>query len=142
MSMCEVRHGRQALWLTVASFLWSAMLVGGAFLVPMYGSSSTSSTGPQSSGSLTLVAVNGLRVLIPVGVPLVVATLVWVALHRRCSRGGRVGGYVAWTCIAVLGAFCVVALFSIGILVVPVVVLLACAASRTPSGSPPAHASA
>lgn len=136
----EVRRGRQAFWLTGAAFLWSAVLVGAAFLVPVYGSSSTASSGAQSSGALTLVAVNGLGVLIPVAVPLLIAALVWVALHRKCSRGGRVGGYVAWTCIAVLGAFCVVALFSIGIFIVPVVVLLACAASRTPSGSPPAHA--
>lgn len=135
----ELRRGRQAFWLTVAASLWSAALVGAAFLLPMYGSSSTSSSGAQSSGSSTLVAVNGLGVLIPVGVPLIIAALVWVALHHKCSRGGRVGSYVAWACIAVLFAFCVVALFSIGILVVPVVVLLACAASRTPSGSPSAH---
>jgi hypothetical protein len=116
------------------------MLVGTAFWLPVYGSSSVSSSGAQSSSSLTLVAVNGLGVLVPVGVPLVIAALVWAALHRKCSRGGRVGGYVAWACISILGAFCFVALFSIGIFVVPVVVLLACAASRTPSGAPPADA--
>ena len=139
MPESEVRHRRQAFWLTVAAFMWSAMLVGGAFLFPAYGSSAASSTGAQSSGSLTLVQVNGLGVLIPVGVPLVIAALVWVALHRKCSRGGRIGGYVAWACISVLGAFCGLAIFSIGILVMPVVVLLACAALCTPSGSPPGY---
>jgi hypothetical protein len=119
--------------LTVAAITWSAMLLGAAFLFPAYGSSAASSSGAQSSGSQTLVQVNGPGVLIPVGVPLVIAALVWAALLYKCSRGGRVGDYVAWTCIAVLGCFCVVSILSIGIFVVPVAMLLARAVLLTPS---------
>jgi hypothetical protein len=116
--------------------MWSAMLLGAAFVFPAYGSSWASSSGAQSAGSQTLVQVNGLGVLIPVGIPLVIAVVVWAALHHKCSRGGRAGDYVAWACIAALGCFCVVAILSIGIFVVPVAILLASAVLRTPSGSP------
>jgi hypothetical protein len=139
MAKCEIRRGRQAFWLTLAAFMWSVTLFGAAFLFPAYSTSSASSSGARSSGSLSLVHVNGFGVLIPVGVPLVVAAVVWAALHHKCSRGGRVGDYIAWTCISVLGCFCLVAILSIGIYVVPVAVLLACAVSLTPSGSPPAQ---
>lgn len=111
------------------------MLLGAAFVFPAYGTSSASSSGARSSGSQTLVQVNGLGVLIPVGVPLIIAALVWAALHYKCSRGGRVGDRVAWSCVAFLACFCVVAIFSIGMVVLPVALLLAFAALLTPSGS-------
>ena len=133
MSEAQARAGRQAFWFTVAAFVWSAALVGAAFVLPLYGSSSTSSTGALASSSLTLVQVNGPAVLIPMGVPLIIVTLVWAALHRKCSRGGRLAGYVAWTFVGVLAAGCVVAIASVGLLIVPVAALLWCAAVMTPS---------
>ncbi len=135
MSRSEVRRGRQAFWFTIAAFVWSAALVGVAFLLPAYGSSSTSSTGTHSSGSLTLVQVNGLRVLIPVGVPLIIVVLVWAALHRKCSRGGRLAGPVASALVWMLVAGCFVAIASVGLFIAPVAALLARAAAITPSGS-------
>lgn len=135
MSQRDVDRGRQAFWFTVAAFVWSAALVGAAFLLPVYGSSSTSSTGAHSSTSLTLVHVNGPGVLIPVGVPLIIVALVWVALHRKCSRGGRVAGYVAQTLVWMLAAACLVAIASVGLFILPVAALLARAAAITPSGS-------
>ena len=85
--------------------------------------SGISSTGPQFSGSFTLVAVNGLGVLVPVGIPLVISVLVRCALHRKCSRGGPFAGYLAWMLVVVLALGCVVAGASIGLLIVPVAVL-------------------
>ena len=92
--------GRRAFWFTVGAFAWGAALVIAAALVPVYGSSTASPPfgTPHASASSTLVQVNGLRVLIPIAVPAVIAALVWVALHRKCSRGGRggrVNGFVA-----------------------------------------------
>lgn len=78
--------------------------------------------------------VNGLRVLIPVALPAVVTALVWLALHRRCARGGRAGSNLAWALISVLVVGCVVAIASVGVLVAPAVALLAGAAYLTPSG--------
>jgi hypothetical protein len=112
------------LLLTVLAFVWSVGLLIAALVVPAYGSG-------------TLVDENGTGVLLVVAVPAVVSVVVWMALWRQCSRGGRVSGYVAWGGISVLGAFCILGMLSIGIYVVPVAVLLARAAALTPSGSPP-----
>jgi len=133
MSERRSRQGRQAFWLTTAAFAWSAALLGAAFLLPVYGASGASSTGTHWSGSLTLVAVNGLGVLVAVAVPVLISALVWVALHRKCSRGGRMAGRLAWALVVVLALGCLVTAASIGLLVVPVVFLLACAADITPS---------
>jgi uncharacterized membrane protein YjgN (DUF898 family) len=133
-------NGRRAFWCTVAAFVWGAALVGVAFLVPVYGTSSSSSLTlgtPHASAPSTLVGVNGLWVVIPVAVPVVIAALVWVALHRKCSQGGRVSGFVAWSLIWTLVAGCVVAIASVGLLFAPVAALLAYAATLTPSGGSP-----
>ena len=134
MSSPGGHQGRQAFWLTSAAVAWSAALVGGAFMLPVYSSSGISSTGAHFSGSLTLVAVNGLGVLVPVGVPLFISALVWFALHRKCSRGAPLAGYIAWMLVGLLALGCVVALASIGVLVVPVALLLGYAAAITPLG--------
>ena len=118
--------GRSAFLMTVAAFVWSVGLVVAALLLPAY-------------GSATLVEENGTRVFLPVAAPAVISIVVWLALWRKCSRGGRVTVWVAWTFVALLVGVCVVTIPSIGISVTPVAVLLACAASRTPSGSPPAR---
>jgi hypothetical protein len=113
--------GHQAFALTVIAFLWSIGLLVAALVAPVY-------------GSATLVDDNGARVLLVVAVPAVITAAAWIALWRRCTRGNRVSGYVAWKCVWVLAGFCVLAILSIGIFVAPVAVLLACAASLTPSG--------
>jgi hypothetical protein len=46
-----------------------------------------------------------------------------------------VSGGIAWAAIALLAAFCLLAILSIGVFVLPVVVLLAVAAARTPVGT-------
>ena len=96
-------------------------LLVAALLVPVY-------------GSATLVDDNGPGVLLVVAVPAVISAAAWIALWRKCARGNRVSGYVAWTCVWALAGFCVLAILSIGIFVAPVAVLLASAASLTPSG--------
>jgi hypothetical protein len=113
--------GRRAFVLTVLAFVWSIVLLIAALVAPLY-------------GSATLVEVNGARVLPVVAGPAIVSLMVWLALWCKCARGGRVGGYGAWTCVLVLAGFGLVALASIGLFVVPVAVLLGCAASLTPAG--------
>ena len=129
-------HGRWAFALTLAGFAWGVALVAGAFVVPVYSGLSVSagSSGQQvtHSYSSTLVEENGLSALIPVAFPLLLAALVWFALHRRCSRGSRWGGPIAWSLVAVLGLLGVVAMWTIGPFVLPVAVLLGIAASLTP----------
>jgi hypothetical protein len=121
MTSMHPSRGRRAFVLTVLAFAWSIGLLAAALLAPAY-------------GSTTLVQENGSGVLLVVAVPAVISVAVWLALWRKCTRGGRVSGVVAWACVSTLAAFCVLALFSIGIFVVPVAALLACAVSVTPSG--------
>jgi hypothetical protein len=133
MSEPGSRRGRQAFWLTIAGMAWSAALLAAACVLPVYGSSGSSSTGLSWSGSSTLVAVNGIGVLVPVGIPLLISASVWFALHRKCSCGGPLAGYLAWALVVVLALGCLIAAASIGLLIVPVALLLARAAAITPS---------
>jgi hypothetical protein len=126
-------RGRLAFGLTVGAVAWGLVLVAAAFLVPVYGGSSISSTGVVKSTIATLVGVNGVWVIAPMAVPVVLALLGWFGLHRKCSRGAKAGGYLAWGCVTVLGAFSVVAAASIGLFSVPAVLLLAAAAKLTPT---------
>jgi hypothetical protein len=114
-------RARRAFVLTVIAFVWSIGLLVAALLAPVY-------------GPATLVDENGAGVLLVVAVPAAISATVWIALWRKCARGNRVSGYVAWTCVWVLAGFCVLAILSIGVFVAPVAVFLACAASLTPSG--------
>jgi hypothetical protein len=114
-------RGRRAFVLTLLAFAWSTGLLVAALYAPEY-------------GSTTLVQENGSGVLIPVGIPAVISAAVWLALWCRCTRGGAVSGVVAWTCVSLLGLFCLIALASIGLFVMPVAVLLAGATSLTPLG--------
>jgi hypothetical protein len=132
----DARHGRWAFGLTLAAFVWTLGLVGAAFLAPVYSGVEASSGSAAVSTTSTLVGVNGLGVLIPVAAPALVVALVWLALHRKCSRGSSLSGGFAVGLIGLLGTFCVLAMLSIGVFVLPVVLLLACAATLTPSGSP------
>lgn len=113
-------RGHRAFVLTVLAFVWSVGLFVAALTVPEY-------------GSATLVDENGSRVLVVMAVPAVISLAVWLALWLKCTRGGPVSGIVAWTCVSLLGVFCVIGLASIGLFVIPVAALLAGAASETPS---------
>lgn len=119
--------GRRAFVLTVLALLWSIGLLAAALAAPLY-------------GSATLVDENGRGVLLVLAVPAVISLAVGIALWRKCTRGGRVSGYVAWACVSILAAFCLVGILTIGVFVAPVAVLLARAASLTPAGSPPGPA--
>ena len=135
-------RGRWAFALTLAGFAWALALVAAAFVVPVYSGESVSAQSTGTSGGTTvetthrfvstLVHENGLRVLIPLAIPVALAALVWFALHRRCSRGSRWGGPVAWIVVAVLALFSLVTGFTIGLFVFPVAVLLGTSAAVTP----------
>ena len=137
MGQRSSRHGRWAFGLTVAAFLWGIALFVAAFVAPVYSSVSSTSAGTTVASSSTLVAVNGLGVLVPVAIPALLAGLVGFGLHRKCSRGSRASGRLAWALTLLLVAVGVVTGFSIGIFVLPLAALLVAAASLTPSGAQP-----
>jgi hypothetical protein len=135
-------RGRWAFGLSFAGFAWGLALIAASFVVPVYSgfSESAGSTGQitRSYSSATLVHEDGLRVLIPLAIPAVLAALVWFALHRRCSRGSRLGGPIAWSVVTLLGLFSLATALTVGMFVLPIVVLLGIAAALTPL--PPADA--
>jgi hypothetical protein len=101
---------------------WGLALIAAALVVPEY-------------GSATLVSENGAGVLIPVAIPAAVSAAAWLALRVKCSRGGRTAEVVAWLLIAVLSAFCFLAILSIGVFVLPIAALLTVAARMTTAPS-------
>jgi|SRR5579884_1246876 len=137
MEQRSSRRGRWAFGLTLAAFGWGIALFAAAFVAPVYSSVSSTSAGTTVSSSSTLVAVNGPGVLVVVAVPALLAGVIGLALHRKCSRGSGASGRLAWALSLLLVAFSVVTGFSIGIFVLPLAALLVAAASLTPSGGQP-----
>ena len=82
----------------------------------------------------TLVGVNGLWIVGLLSVPVFFSLAAWIGLHLRCSRGGSLGSRLARSAIALLCAFALVSMFSIGFLVLPAALLLVVAARLTPAG--------
>lgn len=130
----SVRASNQGWWafcLTTGAVLWGLALIVGALVVPAYSGSASDSAGHVWTTTATLVQANGVRVLMPVSVPAVCAVLLWMVLHRRCSRGGQAA--LAWALTGLLCAFALVAV-SIGVFVLPLVALLAVGVHLTPNG--------
>ena len=131
---------RRALWSRTSAIaltfalVWSSLLVGAAFVLPVYGTASqsasldtttgTSSTEPVITGTDTLVGVNGPGALIVVSLPLVVTLLVGAALAARRRR-------IGWVLTSVLGFFNLLAMLSIGIFILPTTLALVVACAGT-----------
>ena len=112
----------------VGALGWSAALIVGACVVPVY-----SSDGPAGRGSATLVGENGAGVIGVVIIPLVVSVVVAAVLNRRSAAPNA--GPVAWTATGLLATFNVLALLSIGIFVLPVTVCLVVACMQHARGT-------
>lgn len=123
------RPGRPASVALLLAAVWGLGLIVAGFVVPMYRTTSESTTGEVTYGRDTLVGVNGPGVMAVLAVPLVVTVLVGCALMLRAHRGALLA---AWTLTVMLAMFTLLAMMSIGFLVVPVTaaLIVACAASR------------
>jgi len=127
--MKPVGPGRGAWVAVVAAAVWSSWLVVAAFVLPVYGSAITTSSGTPATvspetvahASQTLVEVNGPFAAVEMAVPLA-ATLV-VALAFR-SGVYRVRMLVGWTATGLLAVFNVLGMLTIGVFVLPVTVAL------------------
>jgi hypothetical protein len=128
------RQGWWAFGLTSAAVLWGVALVVGALVIPTYsgGASSAASDGAVQgwNTTATLVQANGAGVLVPVSIPAVLALISWWILHRRCTRGGS--DTAAWVIVGLLGGFALLGALSIGMFILPAVVMLALGARLTP----------
>lgn len=124
MARDEPARGAQ-LRLCAAAIAWSLALILAAFVAPAYHGERSSSTGATIHTSATLVHVNGTWVLIPVAVPALLALVVLAALALRWRP-------VAVTAVIALAGFNVLAMFSIGVFVLPATVLLGWAVFKVP----------
>jgi hypothetical protein len=79
------------------------------------------------------VATNGWSAIELLAAVTLVATLVPWALHMRCSSGSEVASSVAACCIVALAFVSLLTGFSIGVFVLPVVLLLVASAALTRS---------
>jgi hypothetical protein len=114
--------------------VWALGLVIAAMTVPFYSGESTSGTTSVTSGATptmvtsatysTLLQINGFKVMIPVVVPCLAVALVAVGLTRRRKAHKTGPGRMASTVVVLLATGTLVAILSIGVLVVPVEALL------------------
>lgn len=119
----EPAVGRGARIALVVALVLSVALIVWAFTFPAYEGLETSG-GITRAATRTMVEENGPRVLLPIAVPLAVSSLVAVLVLRGREPWARVG---AWVLTGLLGVFAVLALFSIGMYVAPIVLALAVA---------------
>ena len=103
-------------WLTAAAFAWAFAAAIFLLVWPVY----SGFDGVRASNK-TLLEVNGLWAAVPVGFPVVVAAAA-LAFRRRA---------VTIAAAVVLGLFCLIAGFSIGMFYVPAAVTMVVAACVT-----------
>lgn len=131
--MAAVGPGRAAWVAVVAAFVWACGLVVAAFKLPVYGaaiySSSGTPTGITSNTTLratqTLVEVNGSIAAVEMAVPLIATLAVATALRFGVHRTPLA---LAWTSTGLLAVFNLLAMLTIGVMVLPVTgaLLVAC----------------
>lgn len=116
---------------------YGVALVLAAFLVPVYDSDSSSSSGGTTQASATLVDVNGLSAAAVFAVPLFVTLGVGCALWQGSQRWALP---IAWTLTGLLATGNLLAMLSVGVFVLPLTaaLIVACARSRPPAQSPTA----
>jgi len=135
VSAVVTRLGRVASLALLFAALYGAALIVGGFVAPVYESETGSSSGGVTHGTDTLVGVNGLGVVIVLGLPLLVTLAVGCALWPSSRRGAMP---VAWTLTGLLAAFNLLAMLSIGVFVLPVTaaLIVACGTRRPGSKHP------
>jgi hypothetical protein len=133
--------GRASSLLALAAVGWGVLLVVGALTVPVYESVSQTNDAPPVRERETLVEADGAQALALCALPALVAAFAAWSVAR--ARGGDAAARRRATVAAVmLGAFCLVSIASVGLLVAPIPLLLAASlALAPPPGGPGRSAS-
>ena len=134
-----MRRPPLAFVLSTAAVVLSAGLIADALWLPSYSvegsetvcTSSGPCTSTSSTGSATLVEVNGNGVLKFLLIPVALSVIAWIGLWFRCAGGSRAGLVVGWAAAFLMLALAFLA-GSIGLLVVPLAVMMMVAAGHTP----------
>ena len=128
------KPGITAFALSAGAVVWSALLLVAAFEVDVYSGASQSMNGPVREFGSTLVEANGHGVLIPMSVPLVLCTVVFLALRRAFTTASERARTAALTIACVLCFLSILAGFSFGFLVMPAAAAALIATLVTPVG--------
>lgn len=135
------RRWQLAIRLTVAALVWSVGLLLAALLLGSYSGQTVSSDAGVTLTTRTFVQVNGPGSLVLVAIPLVACLGVAAALWHRHHRQAAWSGPAAWTGVAVLTIEAALGIATIGLFLIPVVVLLALSVRLVPGPiAPPAPA--
>ena len=118
----DARLGRAERTALVIALVWGVLLVAAALLVPVYSSTAVSSSGTVTTGSATLVGVNGWTGLLVASAPLAGTLVAGYALWRRADRDSA--GVLAWAVAGLLAFLTVAGILSIGVFVLPVTAAL------------------
>ena len=139
----RVRERRRhlAIRLTVAALVWSVGLILAALLLGAYSGQTVSSDAGVTLTTRTFVQVNGLGSLVLVAIPAAACLIVGAALWQRHRRQPAWSGPAAWTAVAVLAVEAALGIATIGVFLIPVVILLALSVRLVPGpAAPPAPA--
>ena len=129
------RRSRVGSTALLVALVYSAAIVIAGFVVPFYSTVSVSSSGAVSRGSATLVAENGLAVVMVLAIPLLLTLAVGTALWQSRRRGAVP---IAWTLTGLLALFNLLAMLSIGVFILPVTIALVVACAKSRQRSEPA----
>jgi hypothetical protein len=119
--------------LATGAIALSLLAVVGAFTIPAYSTDTTSSDAGASTGSATLVEMNGWLPVWYLGGVAVLAAVCWLALHRRCAAGSRLGTVLAWICCLLVLALSLISV--LGLFTLPIALMMLAALGTTPSGA-------
>jgi hypothetical protein len=111
----------------VGAVIWSGLLLVGATVYPAYVGGGGRSVGGKIvtfTSTSTLLAVNGPRIMILLGVPLVLSVVCYLTWRATDGRGLRWPSMVALICVGIVALETVISLTSIGLFLLPVVGLL------------------
>lgn len=133
------RRWQLAIRLTVAGLVWSVGLVLAALLLGSYTGQTVSGDTGVTLTTRTFVQVNGPGSLVLVAIPLVACLSAGAALWHRHDRQPAWSGPVAWVAVTVVTIEAALGIATIGLFLIPVVVLLALSVRLVPGpAAPPA----
>lgn len=136
------RRGIGPFLAVVGALMWSLGFAVWAY-VGVAGTECTSGATGETCRSTPLVQGIG-RELLAVLAPAIACVVVWVLLHRYCTRGKPLARGTAVALAALFGIFCLLAVASVGLLLLPIALLLVLAvapAAPPPSAGPASTAS-
>jgi energy-converting hydrogenase Eha subunit B len=117
--------------LATGAVVCAMLTIVAAYTVPAYSVEESTDAG-SSSGTATMVEVNGNGIVWFFAGLTLLALLCWLGLHRRCAVGSLAGTVVAWLSAVVATA---AGMVSFDPFLLPIGVMMIVAVSTTPKGS-------